>query len=51
MKAVMPLEPFSGAVFAYTTYVEAVGPLVILSSTISGNYGEETAISPELVTI
>lgn len=30
INAVMPLEPSSGAVLAYTTRVEATGPLVIL---------------------
>ena len=30
INAVMPLEPCSGAVLAYTTRVEATGPLVIL---------------------
>jgi hypothetical protein len=31
MKAVIPFEPFSGDVLAYTTSVEAVGPFVILN--------------------
>jgi hypothetical protein len=30
MKAVIPLDPFPGSVLAYTTRVEATGPLVIL---------------------
>ena len=30
MKAVIPFEPFSGSVLAYTTNVEATGPFVIL---------------------
>jgi hypothetical protein len=30
MKVVIPLDPDSGAVFAYTTSVEATGPFVIL---------------------
>jgi len=30
MNVVIPLDPFSGDVFAYTTRVDAVGPLVIL---------------------
>lgn len=32
MKAVIPLDPFSGEVFAYTTNVEAIGPFVILAT-------------------
>lgn len=32
IKAVIPLDPFSGAVFAYTTSVDATGPFVILSN-------------------
>jgi hypothetical protein len=40
MKAVMPLEPFSGDVLAYTTSVEAVGPFVILPSDIGARYDE-----------
>jgi hypothetical protein len=35
INAVMPLEPSSGAVLAYTTKVEATGPLVILFMLIS----------------
>ena len=30
INAVMPFEPASGAVFAYTTKVDATGPFVIL---------------------
>jgi hypothetical protein len=30
MKAVIPLDPLSGEVLAYTTKVSAVGPFVIL---------------------
>lgn len=30
MNAVIPLDPFSGSVFAYTTKVDAMGPFVIL---------------------
>lgn len=37
IKAVIPLEPFSGEVLAYTTNVEAEGPLVILSEYASGH--------------
>lgn len=35
MKAVIPLEPLAGCVFAYTTKVEATGPFVILCQTQS----------------
>lgn len=31
MNVVIPFEPFSGADFAYTTSVDAVGPFVILA--------------------
>lgn len=41
MKAVMPFEPASGSVFAYTTNVSAIGPLVILDI-----LGSETCILP-----
>jgi hypothetical protein len=30
INVVIPLDPFSGAVFAYTTNVDAMGPFVIL---------------------
>ncbi len=32
MNAVIPFEPFSESVLAYTTNVSAIGPFVILSS-------------------
>lgn len=32
MNVVMPREPFVGSVFAYTSKVEASGPLVILEA-------------------
>ena len=35
MNAVMPFDPFSGSVFAYTTNVDAMGPFVILDSVAS----------------
>lgn len=30
MNVVIPFDPFSGSVFAYTMSVDAIGPLVIL---------------------
>ena len=41
MNVVMPLDPFSGAVFAYTTSVDAMGPFVIL---VRGNAYSNTTI-------
>lgn len=37
MKVVIPLDPNSGAVLAYTTSVEATGPFVILQALLSAH--------------